>query len=204
MLIKKTSRKASEGGFSFVELLLVMSLAPIIFFAVYSNFTSGVRLWQRMQIGTPEEDQAIFRLKTQRDFQNVLHYAAVPFEGEKEEMFFMAGIDVEGSPGGKRAMGQVHYYYDESARTIARETRDFSQLYQEKPGQITLMAQNVRSVQMAYLVKDPLENDFTWKEEFTAEKAGDLPLAIRLIYTAQNSSQSTELTFFIPAGGSLK
>ena len=92
MFIKKISCKAAKRGFSLIELLLVLTLAPIIFFAVYANFISGVRLWQRMQVGTPEEDQAIFRTKTQRDFQNVLRYAAVPFTGGKDEVTFMAGI----------------------------------------------------------------------------------------------------------------
>jgi len=204
MFIKKTYRKAAERGFSLVELLLVMTLAPIIFFAVYSNFSSGVRLWQRLQVGTPEEDQAIFRLKTQRDFQNVLRYAPIPFTGEKEEVFFATGIEADDTLGGKRAIGQVHYFYDESAKAVARETKDFNQIYRETGGQIILMAQNVRSLEMSYLVKDPLEDDYIWKEEFRPEKAGDLPLAVRLSYISQNSSQQNEQTFFIPAGGSLK
>ncbi len=204
MFIKKISCKADKRGFSLIELLLVMTLAPIIFFAVYSNFISGVRLWQRMQVGTPEEDQVIFRMKTQRDFQNVLRYAAVPFTGEKDGVSFTAGIEADEVLGGKRAIGRVRYFYDDSANAIAREVKDFSQLYRESAGQTTLMARNVRSFEIVYLVKDALKNDYAWEEKFRPEKPSDLPLAVRLIYTTESSAENTQQTFFVPSGGSLK
>ncbi len=204
MFIKKIVCKTAKGGFSLVELLLVLSLAPIIFFAVYSNFSAGVQLWQRLQVATPEEDQAIFRLKTQRDFQNVMHYESMPFLGEKDELSFAAGIEADDGLGGKRAIGQVRYFYDESARAIARETKDFTQIYKEAPGQTVLLARDVGSFEAAYLVKDPLAKKYEWKDEFRPEKPGELPMAVRLIYTAQGSSENTEQTFFIPAGGPVK
>ena len=204
MFIKKISCKASERGFSFIELLLVLTLAPIIFFAVYSNFTSGVRLWQRMQVGTPEEDDAIFRMKTQRDFQNVLRFAAVPFAGEKDEITFMAGIESDEGLGGKRAIGKVRYFYDESANAIGREEKDFSQVYRESEGRISQIVRNVGSFGTTYLVKDPLTKEYEWKDEYQPEKPGDLPLAVRLNYTTQTSAENTEQTFFIPSGGSVK
>ncbi len=203
MFIKKISSRAARRGFSLIELLLVLTLAPIIFFAVYSNFISGVRLWQRMQVGTPEEDQAIFRMKTQRDFQNVLRYAAIPFAGEKDGVSFMAGIEADDKLGGKRAIGWVHYFYDESADAVTREVKDFNQIYRESAGKATQMARGVGSFTVVYLVKEALSSDYEWKEEFRPEKPGELPLAVRLIYTTQNSAESTTQTYFIPAGGSI-
>ena len=153
MPIKKTSRRAPKRrGFSLVELLLVLSLAPIVFFAVYSNFSSGVKLWQRLQVKTPEEDQVIFRLKTQRDFQNALRYVPVPFQGEDTNVAFMACIAAT-ELGGDRAIGQVRYFYDDSHNTIVREVRDFSQLYREAQGQVTVMQANVGSFSLQYLAK---------------------------------------------------
>ena len=201
MFIKKTSRKASKpGGFSLIELLLVLSLAPIVFFAVYSNFNAGVRLWQRLQIGTPDEDRAIFRIKTQRDFLNAMHFTSIPFMGDEEGVTFAASIVADEKLGGDRAIGQVHYFYDASSRNIMRETKDYSQVYKESPGLSTVMAQNIDSFVMTYLVKDVTAKDYVWQEDYH-EKPGTLPTAIKLTYTVKDSAEVYEQTYFISSGG---
>ena len=202
-IIKTLHKRADRRGFSMVELLLVLSLAPIVFFAVYSNFSAGVKMWQRLQISTPEEDQAIFRLKTQRDFQNALHYESLPFQGDDSEAVFMACIALPG-PGGDRAIGQVHYFYDDSHKTIVREICDFSQLYRDAQGQVTVMQSNVGSFSMLYLSKDPLSAEPDWKDSFKPGKPGELPLAVRITYSESGRTENFEQTYVIPAGGLVK
>ncbi len=203
MFIKKTFCRQISRGFSLVELLLVLSLAPIVFFAVYSNFAAGVQLWQRLQVATPEEDQAIFRIKAQRDFQNVMRYRSLPFQGDKESVSFMAGIQADRELGGSHAIGRVRYFYDPSAHAITREVKDFSQIYKEAAGQVTILATGIRSLELSYLVKDEFGKEYIWQDEYEPSKPDNLPLAVRLTYTTLNSSENAEQTFFIPAGGEL-
>ena len=200
MFIKKTSRRDCRG-FSLLELLLVLTLAPIVFFAVFSNFSTGIRLWQRVQVETPEEDLAIFLLKAQRDFEGAMRYSPMPFRGDSDEVAFASGVVASPELGGARAIGEVRYFYDASARGIAREIRDLSQIYQEKPGKTSLMLRPVGSFELFYLVWDPLASQYEWKSEYRPEKPGQLPLAVRLTYSVPSIAGAAEQTFFLPAGG---
>lgn len=199
MCIKKTSPR----GFSLLELLLVMTLAPIVFFAVYSNFSTGVRLWQRLEVETPEEDQALFLTKARRDFENMMRYASVEFEGSSDEVTFASGIQADSALGGERAIGEVRYFYDARARGIARQVKDVSEIHEEKEGKKSLLLTGVGSLGISYFVFEPSTSKYEWKDAFLPEKPGDLPMAVRLSYSLDEGAGSVEQTFFVPSGGTL-
>ena len=194
-------RAKRKGGFSLLELLLVLSLAPVVFFAVYSNFSAGVRLWQRLQIESPEESLVIFSQKARRDFENMMRYSPISFEGAKDEAVFPAGIVSETALGGRHSIGKTRYFYNKSAKAIFRETQNLSQVYRDSSGTVTLLLKNVSSFEMAYLTFDKLGNAFVWNDAYQPEKAGSLPLAVRLSYSLAGMDEGTEQVFFIPAGG---
>ena len=204
MFINRTARYSCSGGFSLLELLLVLTLAPIVFFAVYSNFSYGVRLWQRLQVPVPAEDRLIFSVKTERDFSNAMHYSNAPFDGEKEEAGFVTGIEAAPELGGARAIGRVRYYYSGSAHAILRQTQDFSEMYRENGGKTDRMLKGVASLEFFYLTYDKNSSKFEWDSAYRPEKPDDLPLAVRMIYQMEGASESFEKTFSIPAGGSLQ
>jgi hypothetical protein len=181
--------------------LLVLSLAPVVFFVVYSNFNIGVRLWQRMQVETPEEDLALFYLKARSDFESVMRYSSLPFTGAEQEFAFMCGIQAPAELGGERAIGQVRYFYDEASRAITREVKHFNQLYKERPGRTSQLLRRVDFFAVAYLAWNPLNSQFEWSAEFRPEKADGLPVAVRLLYSAPGNDEATEQTFFLSAGG---
>jgi prepilin-type N-terminal cleavage/methylation domain-containing protein len=194
-------KKKTRAGFTLLELLLVLTLAPIVFFAVYANFSTGTRLWQRLQTDTPEESLVIFRLKVQRDFENALRTGMIPFEGDKEETAFGAGISAEPALGGERGIGQVRYRYDERARGIVREVRDFHQVYRDDTGRSSVVLKGVRSFELSYLVEDTVSKQYQWGSSYRPNKPGSLPMAVKMIFTGDQGSPSGEVTLFIPAGG---
>ena len=204
MCIRQILRRRSEKGFSLLEILLVLFLAPIVFFAVYSNFSTGVKLWQRLQIVLPEEDQIIFLHKVRSDFNSAMRYSVIPFEGSQEEVVFPSGIQDGLAPGQDRPIGRVRYFYDESARGLMREAADISECYQEKQGKIDRLLDGIGSFQIAYLVEDPDDQEYVWREDFRPQKPGDLPSAVKFSYFSQSSGKGVESTFFIPAGGAKK
>ena len=204
MFTNKTGRSRFKAGFSLIELLLVLTLAPIVFFVVFSNFSMGTRLWQRLQTAVPEEDAVIFLLKLRPDFDRAMRYSPLPFGGEREEVSFVTGIEAPPELGGKRGIGQVRYFFSASARAILRETKDFSQLYREASGKTDRMLEHVHSFEAAYLTYNSNDSSFEWNSSYAPATPGDLPLAVKLIYRMEDASEDLEQTFFIPAGGTLK
>lgn len=131
MFSKNQNHKLSQDGFSLIELLLVAGLAPIVFFAVYMTFSSGVNLWQKLKQPNPEEDLVIFSQKTQQDFQNSIKFSSIVFSGTKDEVSFPAAIHADKNLGGDHGIGRIAYYYDDKTHGIARTVWNFSQVYKE-------------------------------------------------------------------------
>jgi len=205
MFITPTCPRPSprQSGFSLLELLLVLTLAPVVFFAVYANFNTGIRLWQRLQVETHEEDLVIFTQKAQRDFENMMRYSSVPFEGGKDKAIFLTGIESEPVLGGRRSIGQVRYFYDDAAKAIFRETKNVNESYQESSGTTNLLLKNVSSFEFAYLTFDKLSGAYVWNDNYRSDKPGNMPIAVRLSFTLAGMDENTQQVFFIPAGGSL-
>ncbi len=180
-----------------------MTLAPIVFFSVYSNFSAGVRIWSAVVRQTPEEDLNIFYYKIQHDFENMLRYASVPFSGDKQEILFIGGIDARPELGGTRGIGQVRYFYDDSSKTINREVKDFSQLYKDLAGRQTALLKDVTWCELSYLSFSKLEKDPFWNEFWTSD-GENLPVAIRFSFSTAQNPDKQERVIFIPAGGSFK
>lgn len=201
MRIEKTPLR--DRGFSLLELLLVLFLAPVVFMAVYSNFVTGVRLWQRLQRPVAEEDTAIFLSKARTDFRNMRRYAATPFSGDGQEVIFAGGVEALPVLGGERGLGTVRYSYDPAVHGIVRERADFSRVYERRDGEREVVLRGVRSFSVRYLVLEPPSSDYEWVEEYRPEKADSLPVAVRLSYEPDGSDRTTEHTFFIPAGGAV-
>lgn len=192
------------SGFTLVELLLVMTLAPIVFVAVYSNFSAGTRIWQRLQADTPEEDTAIFLSKAKRDFTEAMRFSPIPFSGDDEEVAFAAGIDTVPALGGHRGIGRIRYFYDPKARGIMREIRNFSHVYEDKPGSVTRLLGDIDSFKLSYLAYDPLAPGYVWTEGFEPKpNASPLPAAVRMSYTTA-SGEAVERTLFVSSGGGTK
>ncbi len=201
MSIKIPSR--ARRGFSLLELLLVLTLAPVVFFALYSNFAAGLRIWSVVTRATPEEDSNIFFHKVRRDVENMMRSDAAPFSGDAGEMAFASAVDAPPELGGAYGIGQVRLYYDESSRTVRRETKDYSQNYREAPGHVTVLLQDVTSFSLSYLTPSQTGGSPSWDGSWTPQQ-GVLPAAVRVSFsTGRGASQETRV-FFIPAGGRLR
>jgi prepilin-type N-terminal cleavage/methylation domain-containing protein len=201
MRSKKTFRSAK--GFSLMELLMVMVITPMIFFAVYSSFSTGARLWVRLTQASPSEDLSIFYAKAGRDIRNMLRYQSIAFDGQKEEMTFAGTIEAPASLGGDRGIGAIRLYYDPSSRTVRREAKDLSRIYQQKEGATQILLERVTSFELSYYTSDPLEDELFWTSLWNPEPK-KLPIAVRMKFTLEGSKWPYERTEYIPAGGLLK
>jgi len=190
-------------GFLLVELLVVMALSPIVFFSVYSSFSAGIRIWSTVSQKTPEEDVNIFYYKIQHDLENMRRYALVPFDGDKQEFLFISSIDARVELGGKRGIGQVRYFYDDTSKTLNREVKDFSQMYTDATGFTTVLLKEVTLFEMSYLFFNPTEKNPSWSESCTMDGA-NLPLAMQVSFSTAQNPAKHERVIFIPAGGSFK
>ncbi len=200
MRSKKT--RSDRKGFSLLELLLVTALLPLISFAIFANFSSGVRLWKILNQESPQEDVRIFYQKASQDISNAIKYSGVSFAGDKERVSLATRIDADPKLGGERGIGRVSFFYDQAQRAIFKEEENLSQIYKEAPARKVLLLRGVTSFEINYFSAHPPNKVFSWDNEW-APKKDILPVAVRFIFTREGAENSA-LTFFIPIGGEEK
>lgn len=182
---------------------MVMTLAPIIFFTLYSNFSAGLRIWSTVVRQTPDEDLNIFYMKTRRDLENMLRADSIPFSGDNEEVVFASAIEAPPELGGRYAIGQVRFFYDASSKTVNREVKNISQVHEDSAGQITVLLKDATSFELSYLSMSQLGSDYSWSDSWTPQP-GTLPTALRLSFTTANVADRQERIVYIPVGGKIK
>ncbi len=199
MSIKIQYLRRSKLGFSLLELLLVMSLLPIVFYTVFSNFSVGMKVWQAVNVATPIEDLAIFYQKARADLENTFFNQAIAFEGEKDEVTFPSTVASIPALGGDRGMGRVRLYYDPNAKGIMRQAWDYSEIYRESEGKTTLILHDVTSLEFSYLVFDKTSKSYEWNSSWKPTP-DQLPAAVRMLFTL-GRGEPIERTYILPAGG---
>jgi prepilin-type N-terminal cleavage/methylation domain-containing protein len=197
MRSKKT--RPDRRGFSLLELLLVTALLPVISFAVFANFSSGMRIWKALVQESPQEDISIFYQKVSVDFMNALKYTDIPFTGDKDRVTLATRIDADPKLGGDRGIGRVSFFYDPRERAIFKEEEDISRIYKETAPQKVLMIKGVASFEVNYFFFHSQDKTFSWENEWEPKK-DVLPVAARFIFDRDGAGK-TALTFFIPVGG---
>lgn len=191
-----------KSGFSLIELLLVITLFPVVSFALYSNFSSGVNLWKALKTELPYEDVHIFFEESSADFHNALRYADIHFAGNKEGLVFAASTTTPLELGGERGIGQLTYFYDSSQKAIVREKKNLSEFYKEKPGQKRQIVRGVSFFEISYFARDPKDRVFRWLEEWNSGEKNIFPVAVRFnfeVVAALETKYYTK-TFPIPIG----
>lgn len=192
----------SKAGFTLIELLLAALLVPLVAFAVYANFNSGIKIWQRLQQQTSVEDLNIFSQKTMKRFEGAINYAGINFEGDENSVTFPALIETEEKLGGNRAIGRIRIYYDPKERSIKALQENISQVYRGNGTVAQTLLARVDSMKISYFAENKQDKTFQWFESWV-NRPSELPVAVRLEFEFADASgpQTAKKTFAIPTGG---
>jgi prepilin-type N-terminal cleavage/methylation domain-containing protein len=190
-------KKKYYKGFTLVELLIVTALISVISLAIYTTFSNGVKIWQRMDREVLEEDLDIFFERFTSDVRNAFGFTGIAFSGKEDSLEFPTLVNSLSL--GINTVGQVMYSYDHTAGRLKRKERDFSQVYSDGKGMITEQLKDIKSLEFQYYRYDEEEKEYLWGNEWSKEK---VPLAVRLKLEFNGSGQGVEFTktIFIPAG----
>ena len=194
----------SRAGFTLVELLLVAVLVPLIAFAIYANFNSGIKIWQRLNQQTGLEDLNIFSQKALKSLDGALNYSTITCEGDGESFSFASFIETEEKLGGDRGIGQTRLFYDPKQKAIKREQKNMSQVYKEASGKVDILLSGVSNFEMSYFTMNKQDKTYQWIEEWSVPAPpNELPVAVRMEFelSVVSDSRSVKKTFMIPAGG---
>jgi len=190
-------RRSIRSAFTFIEMSLVAALISIISLAVYTTFSSGARIWQRVDTKTPETDIGIFFDKLSADLRNWFVSCAVPPKGSRTELsfaLFQEGESVQDKNNAFVDFGQVSYWFDASRLCLWRQYRTYSQaISDDKKTRPQALLTGVESVAFSYYYFNVATKKGVWLDEI--DKA--IPSAVKIQVNFRDKQRQKKLNKII-------
>lgn len=189
--------KQNRVGFTFIEMIIVVSMVGVISLAVYAMLNNGLKIWQKVNQALPQEDLAIFFDHFATDLKNTCLFKEIKFIGNKERVEFpllVNSLQLE-----KKTIGKVAYIYEEHQGLLLRRESDYSQVYLDRDTSSQPVIKNIKSLKFQYYFLDTEHNEYSWQDEWRAE---GLPLAVRIELELENGTEINKYTktVSIPVG----
>jgi prepilin-type N-terminal cleavage/methylation domain-containing protein len=187
-------------GLTLIELLIVTSILAVTSMAVYSVFSSGIKIWQAATKSMPEEDLAIFLEKFTSDLRNSFKFKDVNFVGTRSSVEFATLVNSLRLE--SRSVGKIIYFYNNGTDKLCREILDFSHIYSGDHGREQELLGHVKAMKFGYYYYDAPTKEYVWKDEARVDEK-TLPLAVRIEMEISSGGRTANYvrTINIPAGG---
>jgi prepilin-type N-terminal cleavage/methylation domain-containing protein len=198
MKIPEKSRERVVKGFTFIELVIVTAILPIVSLALYATFNNGIKIWQKVNSQIPEEDLDIFFEKFTVNLKDSFKFTGIYFIG-REDMFQFPTL-VNSSNLNKRTVGQVMYLYDQDSGILTRQKRDFSEIYMGQGGTTTDVIRNIKFLRFQYYFYDEGSQGYLWVDEWE-DATPPLAVSIELEFKDEISGDKFIRTVSIPTAG---
>jgi prepilin-type N-terminal cleavage/methylation domain-containing protein len=196
---RQRRNKKGQFGFTFIEIIIVMTMVTVISFAVYATFSNGVKIWQRVNSPLPLEDVNIFLGRFSSDLRNCLLFKSIEFFGSEDSLRF--ATLVKSSRDFPNSIGQISYLFDSGHKAAKRAKLDYSGVCNEAEGFVTQTLNNVASLKFKYYFYDKVKNEYLYTDEW--QKKDGLPLAVKIEIElrALNINNKFSRTVTIPVSG---
>lgn len=201
--------RKKKAGFTFIELIIAVTIFSIVAVSIYSVFRIGVKLWYRTSpIIQSNQSFRLFFNTISMDLKNSVPYIKgnvkekVNFEGQKQKISFIALVGTSGQGVLPHAeLARIVYYFDRNKKTVRRAVATKSEGLSEDYAKATDILEDVEYKDFGFeycykITHSPTEYDYEWKDEWEDKERdnGKIPRGVR-IKTGEYSK-----TIFIPTG----
>ncbi len=144
-------------GFSLIEILLVVSLIAMIGLAIYSAFSTGLKVWERGKHFGIEEDIAIFFDHISEELRNSFRFSRIPFYGRSQRLAFvtivktLSGSKINAEEDSYISqIGKVEYEFDVLKDQFLKREADYGQAMQGKYSEKGVILKSIRNIEFKY------------------------------------------------------
>ena len=192
--------KNNKAAFTLIEILVVTVILSIISLAIFSTFSNGLKIYNRITKQSGQEDLVIFCDRLSLDLRNSFNFTGMEFGG-REDRFEFATL-VNSLKLNKKTVGKAGYEYRAQEKTLSRTQSDFSDVYKGSGSKASAPLKDIKSAKFLYYSYDTQTKEYSWLPEWTKE---GLPLAVRLEleFDGQNEQEKFSRTFPINAGNQI-
>lgn len=160
-----------QASFTFVELLVVVTIFSILSLAVYATFSSGMRMWARIQESTFAQRIAILRLeKISQDLRQSLDFSKIGFTATEagEISFPILSTNNE--------ISRVTYFLKD--KVLFRKLERFKDILEEKAeAEEKKLLFEVEDLKFSFGYQK--EGKYVWKTTWDSKEEG-LPITVKI------------------------
>ncbi|MBU3933418.1 MAG: type II secretion system GspH family protein [Candidatus Omnitrophica bacterium] len=200
---------ALKKGFTFIELLISITIISLVGVAVYSVFANGITAWRRGNKNrTYARNIRLTTEKVARELRNAFEFSNIAFEGTEDSIMFPALIAVESESGEGETethyeIGRLAFFYDKKEDALCREEKAYGEVFEEEEiGKGEALIRHLRKLEFEYCYLDNATGTYKWKEDWKKEEQDSIPQAvkIKMVFKKKAGRHDFEKTVFIPMG----
>jgi hypothetical protein len=176
--------KIKRKGFSIFELLLVSAIIPALSLAIYALFSSGIKIYQRINRSLPFEEINFFLDNFKQDLKNTFYFKEIAFQGEPQKLSlatFVYDISFQ-----EKLPGKVVYVYEPYKKSFIRQEFSYPQIFSATSHPRVKALKNIDNLEFKYYYYKKETNEFLWEENALD---GKIPLAVRIEFVFKDEKE---------------
>ncbi len=194
---RKDSRGSASGGFTLIELLIVTAIISVISLAIFSSFSSGLKIWKKVSSPVEDEETALFLERIGAELRGALLLRDPGFQGTEKRIEFP--LVAYSRRMEMRTVGKAVYAFNADAGTVERSFSDYSAIFTGAQPTANAALRKVRKARFSFYGYDPAMKRYEWKDSWPGN---GLPLAVKIELERQDKGAEGEAlvrTFPLPA-----
>ena len=193
-------------GFTFIELLLALSLYAVVLMIVAASLRGGLTVWERDESNSKRNfDLNLFWDKMAEEFENMVSLAPVPFVGKKTEIQMTTVTNALSLK--KKGKQFVKVQYRLEGENLIRQEFNLLEVLQKKlspkPAVSQVWLEGVRRFSFQYAYKGA-KGGVVWKDDWKQEEERlGFPFGIKVALDMKQDKDlllHAEKIFFVPDG----
>jgi len=185
---KSHTKYAAGRSFTFVELLIVVTIFSLLSLAVYTTFSSGMLIWRRIQYTGILQRRAFLGLeRISQDLRQALNFSKIGFSGKINEVSFPF-LSAENE------ILRVSYFLE--AETVYRKQENFKDIIEEKDNpKIRSMLSGIDDLKFSFAYQEDGKKEYTWKDTWGKEEdIPGIPKAIKMELKTKDANFTKTVT----------
>ncbi|MFC1624076.1 type II secretion system protein J [Candidatus Omnitrophota bacterium] len=197
-------RRQSLEGFTFIELLIALTVFSIMAASIYYTLNSGIKIWERGNFIIKDNQ----RLRTffdtiSLDMRNAVPYAGIEHEWGAKRISFPTIINVFDNNKMNKELARIIYFFDSEKGELVKICATLEEGFDEKRSKKRPLLSNVEDFTLEYGYKSLIdEEDYEWEDEWGLENKIPQGVRVRLDLKMEDGDREEifETVFFIPIG----
>jgi len=192
----------TNKGFTFLELLIAVTIFSIVAVAVYSSFNVGIHAWRKTEGSYKVKQEARHAFDIMgRDLRCAIDFIRKNPDGSVINSFEGSSAKVSFWRASKDGVIKITYLFDKEAKALYYISQTYKEASGGENGNKSPLAYGISDLKLKYAYRDG--ENIIWQDDWES-KESDIPKGVKasIYYEADNGGGPVEFfdTVLIPTG----